>query len=98
MRIGSRFAALIGLLIAGSAAAADLSVPWVELAANGELSVRTVVTPDAACPSISADGATRAANRRGMPDSRFPVEVCEARAPAAAARLAVGGVAVPVLP
>ena len=92
-------AAFAALLIAGSAAAAaELPVPWVELAANGELSIRAVVAPGAPCPPVSADGAALAAGRRGVPDSKFPVEVCEARAQAVAARLAVGGVAVPILP
>jgi hypothetical protein len=94
------FVALAALLIAVStaAAAADLAARWVELAANGELSVRAVIVPGAACPSISADGVTLVASRRGASDPNFPIEVCEARAPATTARLAVGGVPVPTLP
>jgi predicted phosphodiesterase len=94
------FVALAALLIAVStaAAAADLPARWVELAANGELSVRAVIVPGAACPSISADGVTLVASRRGASDPNFPIEVCEARAPATTARLAVGGVPVPTLP
>ena len=94
------FVALAALLIAVStaAAAADLPAPWVELAANGELSVRAVVAPGSTCPSISADGVTLVVNRRGAPDINFPIEICEARAPTAATRLTVGGVAVPTLP
>jgi hypothetical protein len=79
-------------------AAADPPAPWVELAANGELSVRTVVAPGAECPSLSADGVTLAANRRGSSGANFPSDVCEARAPAATTRLSVGGVPVPTLP
>ena len=90
--------ALATLLIAGSGSAAELPAPWVELAANGELSVRAVVAPGAPCPPVSGDGVTLAASRRGPPDGKFPVEVCEAPAPATVARLAVGGIAVPTLP
>src|SRR5205807_1157584 len=32
------------------------------------------------------------------PDSAFPIQICEARVPAAASRLAVGGIAMPTLP
>jgi hypothetical protein len=81
-----------------SAAAAELPAPWVELAANGELSVRAVVAPDTACLSVSADGVTLVAGRRGASDANFPIEVCEARTPAATTRLTVGGVPVPTLP
>jgi hypothetical protein len=90
--------ALAASLIAGSAAAVELPAPWVELAANGELSVRAVVAPGAPCPPVSADGVMLAASRRGMPDGKFPIEICEARAPAATARLAIGSVAAPTLP
>ena len=41
---------------------------------------------------------TLVVNRRGAPDINFPIEICEARAPTAATRLTVGGVAVPTLP
>jgi len=94
------FVALAALLIAVStaAAAADLPAPWVELAANGELSVRAVVAPGSTCPSISADGVTLVVNRRGAPDINFPIEICEARAPTATTRLMVAGVLVPALP
>src|SRR5437763_13278844 len=97
----SRTFSLLALLLAASvnaAAAAELPTPWVELAANGELSVRAVVAPGAPCPLVNADGVTLAASRRGIPDGKFPIEICEARAPAATARLAVGSLAVPVLP
>jgi hypothetical protein len=82
----------------GVAVAADTPAPWVELAANGELSVRAVVAPGTACPSVSADGVTLVASRRGAPDINFPIEICETRAPTAATRLMVGGVPVPILP
>src|SRR2546425_1759607 len=32
------------------------------------------------------------------PDGKFPIQLCEARAPVATARLAVGGAAAPTLP
>ena len=50
--------ALAASLIAGSAAAAELPAPWVELAANGELSIRTAIAAGAPCPPVIADGAT----------------------------------------
>src|SRR4051812_11409663 len=92
---------LLATLLAASinaATAAELPAPWVELAANGELSVRAMVAPGVPCPLVSADGVTLVASHRGVPDGKFSVEICEARAPAATARLAVGNVAVPVLP
>jgi len=81
-----------------AAAAADLPAPWVELAADGALSVRAVVAQGAACPSVSADGAALAMQRRGKPDGNFPVEVCEAKAPASATKLTAGGTPLPLLP
>jgi hypothetical protein len=92
------FLALCLTANAVSAAAAELPAPWVELAANGELSVRAVVAPDTPCPSVSADGVTLVAGRRGAPDANFPIQVCETRTPAATTRLTVGGVPVPTLP
>jgi calcineurin-like phosphoesterase family protein len=91
-------AALFAVLAVSAAGAAELPAPWVELRADGALSVRAAVAPGSACPTISADGAPVAATLRGAPDSAFPIEVCEARVPAAAARLAVDGVALPTVP
>src|SRR5205807_5229722 len=91
---------VIGLCLAAginSAAAADLPKPWVELAADGRLSVRAVIGPGVACPAMTADGAIAASSVRAAPDNAFPVQVCEARAPAATARLDVGGIALPVM-
>ena len=51
-----------------------------------------------ACPVVTADGAAVASHPRNAPDQAFPVQVCEARVPATTARLAAGGVALPVLP
>jgi predicted phosphodiesterase len=78
--------------------AGELPTPWVELGADGLLSVRTAVVPGDACPTLTADGATLAMLPRGEPDPAFTVKVCEARAPAATASLAVAGVALPTLP
>jgi hypothetical protein len=89
-------AVLAALLIAGRAAtAADLPAPWVEIAADGALSLRAVVAPGAACPALSADGVALTAQRRGAADGNFPIEVCEAKAPASAAKLSAGGAALP---
>jgi hypothetical protein len=90
---------LLGLLLgAAPSLAADLPAPWVEIAADGGLSVRAVVAPGTACPALSADGVVLTAQRRGAADGNFPIEVCEATAPASAAKLAAGGAALPVLP
>jgi len=78
--------------------AAELPAPWVELGADGTLSVRAVVAPGDACPAVTADGATVAALPRGEPDGAFPVKVCEARVAAATARLSVGARQLPILP
>jgi hypothetical protein len=91
---------LAALLLAGTtaAAAAEWPAPWVELGADGGLSVRTIVAPGAACPPVSADGAAVATVPRGAPDANFPIQLCEAREPATTARLTVGGAGVPTLP
>lgn len=88
------------LLLAASVTpgwAAELPSPWVELAADGALSVRAVVLSGAACPLVSADGAALAMQRRGKPDGNFPVEVCEGKASASVTKLAASGVPLPAL-
>ena len=88
------------LLLAASVTpgwAAELPSPWVELAADGALSVRAVVPSGAACPLVSADGAALAMQRRGKPDGNFPVEVCEGKASASVTKLAASGVPLPAL-
>jgi hypothetical protein len=90
---------ILALLMASLPEAAAQPVqPWVELAADGALSVRAVVAPGAACPAVTADGAAVAAQPRGAPDAAYPVQVCEARVSPATTRLAVGGAALPTLP
>ena len=79
-------------------AAAEQVQPWVEIAPGAALSVRTVVAPDAACPTVAADGAPVAMRSRAVPDPAFPVRVCEARVPQATARLSVGAIPLPTLP
>src|SRR5437763_8287828 len=92
-------AILLGLSVGATPVmAADLPTSWVELAADGAVSVRTVVASGASCPSVSADGAVLAMQRRGRPDANFPVEVCEANASAAVTKLAASGKPLPVLP
>ncbi len=75
----------------------DLPAPWVELASDGALSVRTVVAGDAACPPLTADtpGVMLTA---AEPDRGFPLRVCKARVPSTTARLILGGVPLPTLP
>jgi hypothetical protein len=96
-------AGLTALLLAAppanaAAAGSDPSPAWVELAADGALSVRAVTASSAACPSAEADGSVIAMSRRTPADGNFPVLLCEARVPLATARLSVGGARLPTLP
>lgn len=93
-------ASLGASLLLGAAvdAAAPPLKPWVELAPGGMLSVRAVVAPDAACPSVSADGAPVAMQSRAVPAAAFPVRVCEARVPQATTRLSIGNAPLPTVP
>jgi calcineurin-like phosphoesterase family protein len=79
------------------ASAADLPAPWVELSPDGALSVRAIAAQAAACPQVSAEGTPLIVQRRGKPDGNFPVEVCDAKAPASVKKLEVGNAALPVL-
>jgi hypothetical protein len=81
-----------------TALAADAPLQWVELAADGTLSVRAIVSPGAPCPPVSADGAAVVAVKRGASDNDFPVEVCEAHAPATTSRLMAGAAGLPIMP
>ena len=98
------FMALIGALICGAPAMAAAPVaaiagPWVELGADGNLSLRVVVASGvAACPEIIADGRTIEARQRGAADGNFPITVCAATVPPATKKLSVGGTPVPTLP
>lgn len=89
---------VFALLLLPGAAYADLPGPWVELAADGSLSVRQIVDKGAACPAAEADGKTLAMARRGSADDAFPADVCEASAPLTTAKLSVSGKPLPVVP
>jgi len=95
-------AAITALLLVAVPCAAQqqsqLPRPWVELSADGALSVRAVVAPGTACPQVTADAAVLPSVARGRPDAVFPVQLCEARAPLETTRLSVNGAALPVLP
>jgi hypothetical protein len=95
---GRLIAGLFTFFAASAAWATELPAPWVELGADGTLSVRAAAPPGGACPPVSADGAAVAAVPRAAPDGAFPIQVCEARVPAATTRLAVAGLALPTLP
>jgi hypothetical protein len=86
------------LLVAAGAAAAEAPPAWVQFAADGALSPRTVVARNAACPAVTADGSPVAMQPRGTPDERFPIKVCEARLPVTAAKLAIGTASLPTVP
>ena len=89
---------LLWLVPASSLAAAEPVRPWVELGADGALSVRAAVAPGAACPVVTADGAAVASRPRNAADGAFPVQLCEAEAPATTRQLVVGSVALPTVP
>jgi hypothetical protein len=79
--------------------AAELRVPWVELAADGgrRFPRRRRAGYRFFCPSVSADGVSSAVDAavRPTPISRSRLRE---RTPAATTRLTVGGVPVPTLP
>jgi hypothetical protein len=89
---------LVALWLIGSVPALAAAEPWVQLAADGQLSVRTAIAAGAACPTVVADGASVALTPRGAPDDPFPVQVCEATVPATTAKLALGQTALPTVP
>jgi hypothetical protein len=101
MRPVLRLIAMLAVLPAAHAAPAEraLAGPWVELGADGRLSVRVVVGSGVtACPEVIADGNTVEATQRGAADGDFPITTCGANVPLATKKLTVGGIAVPVLP
>ena len=95
---------LIAALSASSGAQAAtpmqaIAGPWVELGADGSLTVRVVVGSGVtACPEVIADGATIEAKQRGVADGDFPITVCAATVPPTTKNLAIGSVVMPVLP
>lgn len=90
-------AVLLSLAVLAPAMGADLPGAWVELAADGALDLRAVVPSRAPCPPMTADGALLLVTPRDAPDPAYPIQVCSARAPVDAKRLAVGGLPAPVL-
>ena len=98
MRFCLFLSCLVWLAAIPAAAVAQPARSWVELAPGTALSVRAVVAPEAACPTIAADGAPVAMQPRAAPDAAFPVRVCEARVPQTANRLSLGDATLPTLP
>jgi hypothetical protein len=86
------------LLLTGVARAADLPGPWVELASDGGLDVRSVIAPGMTCPTVAADETALISNARGAADDDFRIGVCVAHAPAATRTLTVDGLPAPTLP
>jgi hypothetical protein len=93
-----RWLSALMLLIGPPAYAGDLPGPWVELASDGGLDVRSITAPGMDCPKVVADGTTLTGSTRGKPDGVFPVQVCIAHAAAATRGITVDGLPVPVLP
>ncbi|HEX3699261.1 MAG TPA: metallophosphoesterase [Phenylobacterium sp.] len=83
---------LIGLVLAGPAAAAPLSA-WVQVTGRGA-EVRAVVEASE-CPELSVDGRRRPMRERAGPSESFPNRLCVAALPTAARRIAVDGVTLP---
>ena len=97
-RILACIAASIVTAIFAASGQAAAPQPWVEVGNDGMLSVRAVVATGTPCPRVTADGRNIPVKKRLGPDERFPLELCDAHAPAASAKIAVGGKAVPTLP
>ena len=96
--IRSLAAGLFAALLPCAVVSAESSNAWVELGADGGLSVRAVIAPGAACPQVAADGAVLPSIVRARPDANFAMQVCEARAPLGTTRLGADGVTLPVVP
>ena len=89
---------VIMMLLAGATArAADLPGPWVEVASDGALDVRSVIAPGMACPKVVADGTGLPSEMRGKVDGDYPVQTCIAHAAATSRQITVDGLAAPVL-
>src|SRR5262249_21215144 len=86
------------LLLTGVARAADLPGPWVELASDGGLDVRSVIAPGMTGPPVAADDTALTSNARGAAEDDFRIGVCVAHAPAATRTLTVDGLPAPTLP
>ena len=104
------FGALMAIVVAAAGTASAqpvaqpatgraLAGPWVELGADGKLSVRVVVGSGvASCPPVVADGISVAGRQRGAADGPFAITVCAADVPATTAKLSVADVTLPTLP
>jgi hypothetical protein len=68
---------------------------WIEITDRGE-EVRAIATA-AKCPQVIVDGARRAMDVRAGPDADFPVSVCQLALLGNAARVSIGGRALPLL-
>src|SRR5215510_3761643 len=90
--------AVLFLLAAPAAHAADLPEPFVALASDGGLDVRSIVWQGMPCPKVVADGAELTSRQRGKPNDEYPVQACIAHASASARAITVDGQPVPVLP
>ena len=90
--------AILTLLAGATARAADLPGPWVEMASDGGLDVRSIIAPGMACPKVVADGTALTSDTRGKVDGDYPVQTCIAHAAAASRAITVDGLAAPVLP
>ena len=93
-----RWLVVLLLLANSTARAADLPGPWVELASDGGLDVRSITAPDMACPKVVADGTALTSTIRRKPDGDYPIQVCLAHTTTSTRSIAVDGLPVPVLP
>jgi Calcineurin-like phosphoesterase len=103
-RSGIRLIPILAGLIAGAFAAGVRAEPapaggfteraWVQVTDRGPEA--RVVTQAHDCPSVSVDGAPRPMQQRAPASADFPVTVCEARLPAMAHRVSIGGHALPL--
>jgi hypothetical protein len=91
-------AALATLAAHAALAQTILAGPWVELGADGNLSVRVVVPSGVtACPRVLADGKEQQARQRGAADGNFAITTCTAEVPADSKNVSIGKEAVPIL-
>lgn len=89
-------------------APAETLAAWVELIGPGrDASIRVIVSNDAGCPTLTADGEPLAMRVRAGPDpifsegdlpprAEFPVRVCEVTAPEGKAQVLLEGNALPL--
>jgi hypothetical protein len=88
--------ALVGALLFGAvcpstqaATPAFAERAWVQLTDRGPEARLVTQAPD--CPPVTVDGGPRPMQRRTGPSADFPVTVCQARLPAIARRVSIGG-------